>query len=207
MKKPQSEASSSPRVHSENIRRELSKLIEHLEADSRRVTDERFRGLLAKSGEVLKGLRSLFERFDAANSAPREKSAEAGSRKSREEKKSVVAEKPKGAAKSKEETKEKSSRSQVATRKKGEASNAATSREEAPAKVEEKQDASAPSDAAPTPATDLPATSKPEDPDEIAAKAQVQRKEARAPQRPRGSAPKPMPPQSGKPIWSKPHSA
>src|SRR5687768_289495 len=63
MKPPQSENSSSPRVHSENIQRELSQLINHLEADTHRVTDRRFRGLLEKSAEVLKDLRSLFERF------------------------------------------------------------------------------------------------------------------------------------------------
>ena len=56
MKSPQSEASPSPQVHSANIQRELSQLIAHLEADTRRVKDQRFRGLLEKSAEVLKGL-------------------------------------------------------------------------------------------------------------------------------------------------------
>lgn len=49
---------------------------------------------------------------------------------------------------------------------------------------------------------------KVEDPDEVAAKARLQRKEARAPKMPGGPvALKAAPPQSGKPIWDKPHSA
>jgi hypothetical protein len=65
MKSPQSEASSSPRVHSANIQRELSQLIDHLDADIHRVNDPRFRGLLDKSAEVLRDLRSLFQHFDS----------------------------------------------------------------------------------------------------------------------------------------------
>ncbi len=37
-------------------------------------------------------------------------------------------------------------------------------------------------------------------------KASEQRKEALAPQRPTKSAPKAQPPETGKPLWSKPHS-
>jgi hypothetical protein len=45
------------------------------------------------------------------------------------------------------------------------------------------------------------------DPDEIAAKLAQQKKEARAAQLPdEKSAHPPTPPQSGKPIWDKPHS-
>src|SRR5687767_607009 len=75
MKSPQSEASPSPQVHSANIQRELSQLIDHLEADTRRVKDQRFRGLLDKSAEVLKGLRTLFERFGSGDQASGNKSA------------------------------------------------------------------------------------------------------------------------------------
>jgi hypothetical protein len=38
------------------------------------------------------------------------------------------------------------------------------------------------------------------------AKVAQQRKEARLPQVPAKSAPKPMPPESGKPLWDRPHS-
>lgn len=48
---------------------------------------------------------------------------------------------------------------------------------------------------------------QPPDPDELKAKADLQRKEARAPMMPMHNAPTPMPPQSGKPIWSLPHSS
>lgn len=40
-----------------------------------------------------------------------------------------------------------------------------------------------------------------------AAKAEQQKKEARAPQQPTKDAPKQKPPESGKPIWDKPHSS
>src|SRR5687767_6759504 len=75
MKSPQSEASPSPKVHSSNIQRELSQLIAHVEADTHRVTDQRFRGLLEKSAEVLKGLRTLFERFGSGDQASGNKTA------------------------------------------------------------------------------------------------------------------------------------
>jgi len=46
------------------------------------------------------------------------------------------------------------------------------------------------------------------DPDEAAAKARQQKEAARAPQRPPGEdVPKPKPPESGKPVWDKPHSS
>ena len=44
-------------------------------------------------------------------------------------------------------------------------------------------------------------------PDEEAIKAAVQKKEARAPILPHTSAPKMKPPETGKPLWSKPHSS
>jgi hypothetical protein len=46
------------------------------------------------------------------------------------------------------------------------------------------------------------------DPDEVAIKAQLQKEAARAPQQPHGKdAPKAKPPESGKPVWDKPHSS
>ena len=46
------------------------------------------------------------------------------------------------------------------------------------------------------------------DPDELAAKAAQQKKDARAPQQSHGAdAPKPKPPESGKPVWDRPHSS
>jgi hypothetical protein len=51
-------------------------------------------------------------------------------------------------------------------------------------------------------------TPKTPDPDEIAAKAAQQKQAARAPQPQHGkNAPKVKPPESGKPIWDKPHSS
>ncbi len=45
-------------------------------------------------------------------------------------------------------------------------------------------------------------------PDDLAAKAALQMKAARAPQLQHGkNAPKPMPAESGKPLWDKPHSS
>ena len=45
-------------------------------------------------------------------------------------------------------------------------------------------------------------------PDDLAARAALQMKAARAPQLQHGkNAPKPMPPESGKPVWDKPHSS
>ncbi len=44
-------------------------------------------------------------------------------------------------------------------------------------------------------------------PDEEAIKAAMQRREARAPILPHTSAPKAKPPETGKPLWSKPHSS
>ena len=45
-------------------------------------------------------------------------------------------------------------------------------------------------------------------PDDLAAKAALQAKAARAPQQQHGkNAPKPAPPESGKPLWDKPHSS
>ncbi len=50
-------------------------------------------------------------------------------------------------------------------------------------------------------------TTPPPDPIEVAAKADQQKTEARAPKLPKKKAPKAAPPESGKPLWSKPHSS
>ena len=44
-------------------------------------------------------------------------------------------------------------------------------------------------------------------PEEDAIKAALQKREARAPILPHNTAPKPKPPESGKPLWDKPHSS
>jgi hypothetical protein len=49
---------------------------------------------------------------------------------------------------------------------------------------------------------------KPQDPDDKAAKAKQQKEAARAPQKAhQPDAAKPKPPESGKPVWDKPHSS
>lgn len=45
------------------------------------------------------------------------------------------------------------------------------------------------------------------DPDDTAAKAEQKKKDARAPQKPVKTSPKAKPPESGKPVWDKPHSS
>lgn len=50
--------------------------------------------------------------------------------------------------------------------------------------------------------------SKNPDPAEVAAKAEQQKRAARAPQQPPSAVEaKPRPPESGKPVWDKPHSS
>jgi hypothetical protein len=62
---PESEQnSSSPVVHSSHIRRLLSELIAHLNADLKRVDDLRFQALLEVSAEMLKGVRAAFAHYD-----------------------------------------------------------------------------------------------------------------------------------------------
>jgi hypothetical protein len=58
------ENSSSPAVHSANIRRQLTELIDHLSADVHRVSDPNFRALLEVSAEVLKGVRTAYLHYD-----------------------------------------------------------------------------------------------------------------------------------------------
>jgi hypothetical protein len=210
MKSPFSDVSKSVRVNSENIQHELSQVIVHLEATTRRVADARFLKIAMKSTEVLKGLRTLFERLGAEDQTQRT------------ERSSSTAREAKGSERSGEVAGKKSTKPgrKLARSAKPASSPAASSGKKpvtAPdpsiAKVGTRTRKPAPSVPAPEPAaqsTSLPpvAAPKPEDPDDVAAKARLQQKEARAPQRPGGrAAPRPLPPQSGKPTWSKPHSS
>lgn len=206
MKSPQSEVSTSSRVHSENIQRELSQLIAHLKADIRRVDDQRFRGLLEKSAEVLKDLRTLFERFGPADQRGAKQNPARGAVDD-------SARSPAGPGKKSEKTKSAPLRKSGASAPDKSVGTKITSsdvRSDKGGRASKRNGAATQSP--PTAATAKPelvvAAPKPQDPDEIAAKAQQQRREARAPKMPGGqAAPRPVPSQSGKPIWSKPHSS
>jgi hypothetical protein len=56
----------SPAVHSSVVRGELTELIDHLQADRRRVDDPHYRALLQVSAEMLTGVRNAFVNFDEA---------------------------------------------------------------------------------------------------------------------------------------------
>ena len=217
-------------MHSGNIRQQLSKLVDHVEAGSKRATDPRLRGLLAKSAEVLKGLRTLFERYDqqgnqAKGKAQKPAPAPAKAKAARDPGPSRKApSKGKVAAPSKSKDARQpgaGNQGQAAVKAAGpaKASGQSGAQSKAPRKPVEsakgdeanRKDAGnnggETNDAAAQPVTLPAAMPKPQDPDELKAKADLQRKEARAPMMPMKSAPKPMPPQSGKPIWSLPHSS
>jgi hypothetical protein len=84
MKTLNSEDSPRPADHSENIRAQLSDLIEHLRTDVERIVEPRFQALLETSAEVLQGVRSAFERYDQHRErAAREVAARGASRSSR----------------------------------------------------------------------------------------------------------------------------
>jgi hypothetical protein len=57
------EDTSNPAVHRENIRRELMALIDHARADVTRVAEPRFQALLETTAEVLTGLRTAFDHY------------------------------------------------------------------------------------------------------------------------------------------------
>lgn len=61
------ETSSDPIVHSRNIQDGLKELIEHTRQDIDRVSEPRFQALLETSAEVLSGLRTAFEHYDAGS--------------------------------------------------------------------------------------------------------------------------------------------
>jgi hypothetical protein len=58
------ENSSSPAVHSSRIRSQLGALIDHLNADRKRVDDPHFQTLLEVSAEMLKGVRTVFADYE-----------------------------------------------------------------------------------------------------------------------------------------------
>lgn len=60
------ENDSLPAVHSSRVRGELKALIDHLQADCRRVDDPHYRALLQVSAEMLTGVHSAFVNFDEA---------------------------------------------------------------------------------------------------------------------------------------------
>lgn len=234
------EASASPAVHSENIRQQLTELIDHLEADVGRVDDPRFRGLLEKSGDILKGLRTLFERFQPTGKGTERQGkqpSELRAKQSNEaQAKQSNARQGKQPAPPPNKVKEGHDR---APAKKGGSVDAVGTRSNAGKAPPTKDDGPASTDRAKTPraAVSPPKgkrAARPEatgstpdksreasvpsqsaaanggaaqDPGEMKAKLADQRKRARAPMMPPKSAPKPMPPQSGKPIWAKPHSS
>jgi hypothetical protein len=201
MKFPQSESSGSPSVHRANIQRELTKLIQHVEADTRRVDDERFRGLLEKSAEVLKSLHSLFERYQPSRGSGSARAGTPGRKGELAKSGSVNKAKgrPMGASRPKS-----GGEGVVADKRKGAPTKDGAEAKPTSQKVGAQGD-SGPGDVTATPA---PTTPKPQDPLITAAREQQQRREARAPKMPNGqSAPRPAPPRSGKPVWSKPHSS
>lgn len=157
-----SENTAEPAVHRDNIRLQLTELIDHLKADVERIVEPRFQALLETSAEVLKGVRTAFEHYDEH----RERAAQAVAAR-------AAARPPRPA---------------------GRTPNPATSK---PAM------AAAPS----APPVSNPSSAPGADPDELAAKAALQKKAARSPQRPHTSAAVKTPPQSGKPVWKKPHSS
>jgi hypothetical protein len=204
VKTPPSESANSVGARSEVIRRQLSQLVDHLEADARRVNDARFRKLAMKSAEVLEDLRTLFERI-AVPEKPQGDRTRAS--KSRADDRNGT-----GAAGKKVRRGGKSVPSALADSAPSVNSKAADRNgQAAPGKADpaaRKNAGASQSTPVATPNSDLSEEApKPQDPDEIAAKVRQQRLAARAPKRPSKSAPRPVPAPSGKPVWSRPHSS
>jgi hypothetical protein len=63
--KTRSEASSDPSVHARNIQQMLTEVIDHLREDLDKVTEPKAQALFETSAEVLTGLRTAFEHYDA----------------------------------------------------------------------------------------------------------------------------------------------
>lgn len=210
MKSPLSTGPKSVRTSSESIRRELSQLILHLEETTRGVDDARFRKLAMKSTEVVKGLRSLFERLGSEEPTPPAKAPQPIGREAKTGGASpaVAGEKKPNKTDPRSAAPAKRNGSFTAAEKTGAAVSSHKQTKVGATAGKPAAPTVAPGPLAPTTPDAIAAVAKPLDPDEIAAKARLQRQEARAPKRPGGhAAPKPMPPQSGKPIWSKPHSS
>jgi hypothetical protein len=63
MNKTEHETSSDPAVHCENLKRQITELIEHLKQDVQRVNEPQFKALCETGAEVLGGLRKAFEHY------------------------------------------------------------------------------------------------------------------------------------------------
>lgn len=61
----QSEQTSDPRFHSQQVREKLGELIDHLRRDVGRVEDPRAEALFETAAEVLGGLQKAFQHFEA----------------------------------------------------------------------------------------------------------------------------------------------
>ena len=62
--KARSEASSDPSVHTRNIQRMLTEVIDHLREDLDRIGEPKAQALFETSAEVLTGLRTAFEHYE-----------------------------------------------------------------------------------------------------------------------------------------------
>lgn len=63
MKTTHDESSADAGVHCENLKREITELIEHLRKDVGRVDEPQFKALCETGAEVLGGLRKAFEDY------------------------------------------------------------------------------------------------------------------------------------------------
>jgi hypothetical protein len=63
MKTSSNESSADPAVHCENLKREITELIEHMRRDIQRVDEPQFKAMLETGAEVLGGLRKAFEDY------------------------------------------------------------------------------------------------------------------------------------------------
>lgn len=61
--KTTNETSSNPRVHCENIERQLTELSDHLRKDIERVEEPQFKALCETSAEVIGALRTSFQHY------------------------------------------------------------------------------------------------------------------------------------------------
>jgi len=57
------ETSSDPRVHCENIERQLTEIVDHLRKDIERVDEPQFKALCETSAEVIGALRTSFQHY------------------------------------------------------------------------------------------------------------------------------------------------
>jgi hypothetical protein len=65
--KTRSESSSDPCVHTQNIRKMLTELVDHLRKDLDKVSEPKAQALFETSAEVLIGLRTAFEHYERGN--------------------------------------------------------------------------------------------------------------------------------------------